>query len=111
MRKIMSTTTMQPGLAHWTADEVAECLDFGKFLEKNEANELYCDLWNSVGKAKNPTPSGGDGSNGTVEYPDARLSPDNDDKTPYWWEELTEKQQEAINNAYLREYPWEHEAA
>lgn len=56
---------MNPGLAHWTADEIAECLPISDNLSRK--------LWQFLKDAKNPTPLGGDGSNGTVEEPAGRL--------------------------------------
>ena len=47
--------------------------------------------------------AGGDGSNGTVEYPTQRLDPSNDDKAPHWWAKLTEVEQRAISLAYQEE--------
>ena len=78
-------------LETWTADEVAECLDVG--------DDIYNGLWNIVSEAENPTPLGGDGSNGTVETPDGRLSADNDDKTPHWWGKFDKEDQERIVRA------------
>lgn len=94
-----------PGiLAHWTADEVAECLPYSKHMEKAEADTLYCRLWEVLESASNKTPLGGDGTGGTVETPEERLSPDNDDKTPHWWDKLTHKQQVALTLAVKDEY-------
>lgn len=78
-------------LRHWTADEVAECLSLSK--------GLYSRLWTILSKSKNPTPLGGDGSNGTVETPDGRLDPENDDKAPHWWGDLTLQDQQEITDA------------
>lgn len=78
---------MPAKLELWTADEVAECLD-------GVPMGLYRKLWTIVSEAKNPTPLGGDGSNGTVETPDGRLSPDNDDKN--WWGKLSEEHQKIL---------------
>jgi len=77
---------MPEALEYHTADEVAECVPY-------ECEGLYRRLWEILAEAKNPTPLGGDG---TVETPDGRLDPDNDDKAPHWWGKLDSKQQRAI---------------
>ena len=79
---------MPAGLEYWTADEVAECLDYHKGLTEAEADVLYRKLWGFLAEAKNATPLGGDGSSGTVETPDGRLSLENDDKAGHWWAPL-----------------------
>lgn len=86
---------MPEGLEYWTADEVAECLYPSK--------EICAKLWSFLDDAKNPTPQGGDGSNGTVETPDMRLDLDNDDKAAHWWGRLTEDEQKLVLKAYLKE--------
>jgi len=83
-------------LEYWTADEVAECIP-------GVGNDLYRKLWRALSEAKNPTPLGGDGSNGTVEYPDGRRSPDNDDKAPHWWGELTEEERQTIVEGAIKD--------
>ena len=90
---------MPKSLELWTADEVAECLSYEKFLGKTEGSELYRKLWSFLNEAENPTPLGGDGTNGTVETPCGRLSLENDDKAGHWWNRLTEKEQSAISSA------------
>jgi len=92
-----TTIKMPEGLTYWTADEVAECLG-------GIGPDLYRRLWNILSEAKNPTPLGGDGSNGTVETPGERLDEDNDDKAPHWWGNLNETEQRAIADAYMKEY-------
>ena len=67
---------MPERLKYWTADEVAECVPFESILGKEAGDALYCKLWQILSEAKNPTPLGGDGSNGTVETPDGRLDED-----------------------------------
>lgn len=84
------------GLEYWTADEVAECLDYWKSLTREEGESLYAKLWRFLAEAKNPTPLGGDGSNGTVETPDGRLSRTNDDKVGHWWSRLNDRERAAI---------------
>jgi hypothetical protein len=90
--------TMNPALEYWTADEVAECLPL-------RDDDLYGKLWKILNDAANPTPSGGDGSDGTVEFPDARYSLDNDDKAGHWWSKLTGDEQAKINSAYEEDNP------
>ena len=89
-----TTIEMPKGLTYWTADEVAECLS-------GIGPDLYRKLWSILSDAKNPTPLGGDGSNGTVETPDGRLDEDNDDKAPHWWAKLTPAEQTTIRDAYV----------
>ena len=88
---------MPEGLKYWTADEVAECLS-------GIGPDLYRKLWDILAEAKNPTPLGGDGSNGTVETPDGRLDEDNDDKAPHWWSKLTAAEQVTIRDAYTADF-------
>ena len=89
----------------WTADEVAECLEYEKYLSKEDSTALYSKLWKFLSEAQNPTPLGGDGSNGTVEYPCGRLSPNNDDKAPHWWHRLDANEREAITKAAEAKLP------
>lgn len=96
-----SQRSMPEGLKYWTVDEVAECLNYHKHIDDHEA--LYAKLWRLLGEAQNKTPLGGDGSGGTVEYPDARDGLDNDDKMGAVWEKLTEDEQNAIVKAYEEE--------
>jgi len=79
---------MPSSLEYDTADEVAETID-----------ALYRELWRILAAAKNKTPLGGDGSNGTVETPCGRLDSDNDDKAPHWWDSLDRDFQSAIVQA------------
>ena len=92
---------MPEGLEYWTADEVAECLSFEEHLPPDYSGaSTYSKLWKFLSDAENPTPLGGDGSNGTVETPDGRLGLDNDDKPRHWWHLLVEEEQAAIAKAY-----------
>ncbi len=91
--------TMPDYLTYQTADEVAECTDYHAHLPKARADALYGFLWSTLASAKNPTPLGGDGSDGTVETPDGRLDPDNDDKAPHWWARLDADWQLALIKA------------
>lgn len=95
-----TTTTMPKGLQYWTADEVAECLEYDRYLDKQASDALYARLWNFLSEAENPTPPGGDGSEGTVEYPCGRQGLANDDKTHHWWGRLTDAERGAISQAY-----------
>lgn len=95
---------MPSELEFWTADEVAECLDYQKHLTQDEGSALYRKLWKILGEAANPTPLGGDGSNGTVETPYERLSLSNDDKAGHWWDRLKEKEQAAIAASIREKY-------
>lgn len=90
------TLNMPDQLNYWTADEVAECLSV--------SSALYLKLWSILSAAENPTPLGGDGSNGTVETPDERLDEDNDDKAPHWWVKLNNNEQREVADAYRKEY-------
>ena len=94
---------MPGGLKYWTADQAAECLSYQKHLPKDYLGgwlELYTKLWGFLDDAKNRTPLGGDGSNGTVETPDGLLDLDNDDKALHWWGKLDAIEQKAIALAY-----------
>ena len=95
---------MDDYLEFWTADEVCECLSFQKHMPEG-INRESTDrkLWSFVAEANNPTPLGGDGSDGTVETPCGRLNPDNDDKAPHWWGNLEDYEKIAINKA-IKEY-------
>jgi len=86
------------GLEMWRADEVAECLDYRRYIVDQMG--LYSKLWSFLEAAENPTPAGGDGSSGTVETPDGQLDPDNDDKAAHWWDQLTDLEAAAIVQAY-----------
>ena len=95
------------GLKSWTVDEVAECLPYEIHIadikaDKRAGDALYAKLWRLLAEAKDKTPIGGDGSDGTVEYPDARDG-DNDDKMGAVWEKLTEDEQNAIAKAFEEE--------
>lgn len=83
-------------LIYWTVDEVAECLPVSRLLGQK--------LWSLLEDAENPTPMGGDGSNGTVEDPSGRLDESNDDKLPNVWNKLTSEEQDEIVAAYAKEY-------
>lgn len=87
---------MPEGLAYWTADEVAECLGYWQHLPEERARALYGWLWRTLSDASNPTPLGGDGTNGTVETPDGRLDLDNDDKAGHWWARLDPDWRDAL---------------
>ena len=82
-----------------TADEVAECLSYHKHLTEEEGTTLYRKLYSFLSGASNPTPQGGDGSNGTVETPEDRLDSSNDDKSEHWWSRLSEREQQALTQA------------
>ena len=91
--------SMPGALEYYTADTVAECVDYHEHLSKEQARALCSKLWNFVTEAENPTPIGGDGSDGTVETPDGRLDLDNDDKAGHWWSRLDQHEKEAIAKA------------
>lgn len=84
------------GLEYWTCDEVAECL--------NVSDGLYRHLWEILSSAKVRTPVGGDGSDGTCEYPDARDGTTEDDKATQWWSMLSEAEQQEIVVAWNKEF-------
>lgn len=91
-------------IAHFTADEVAECLPYRQFLSPKQDRELYAKLWGFLNASTSKTPVGGDGTNGTVEYPEQRLDPSNTDKVPHWWNQLSQHEKEAITKAVEKEY-------
>ena len=102
---IKNETTMPDGLEYWTADEVANCFSYQDYLPADyDWKQLDNKLMGFVYAAKNATPLGGDGSNGTVETPDGRLDLDNDDKAAHWWGKLTGVEANAIAQAYAEEY-------
>lgn len=103
---------MPEGLEYYTADVVAECFNYGKRLpaEYGGWQVLHAKLWGFLADAQNPTPLGGDGSNGTVETPCGQLSLNNDDKAGHWWTRLTEVEQAAIAAAYEEMRGWSDEA-
>lgn len=93
----MSDKIKMPDLFElYTADEVSECIEYQKHLPTERASALSRALWQFLADAKNPTPLGGDGSNGTVETPGERLSLENDDKAAHWWDKLDRDWQEAL---------------
>ena len=89
------TIAMPHQIELWTADEVSECLD-------GLGDRLCSKLWGFLESSENPTPSGGDGSDGTVETPDGRLDSENDDKATNWWDKLEVEEQETIVRAVGR---------
>jgi hypothetical protein len=85
------------GLEFWSLDEVAECLSGIPIA-------LSSKLWgilNDVPKGKR-VPAGGDGSNGTIEFPP---EPDAypDTKVTSHWDKFTPEEQHLINTAYEKE--------
>ena len=68
-------------LKYWTADEVAESCTNG--------GDLYTKLYEFKNNARNPTPV-------WTQYPEDRLSLENDDKAGHWWHLLTEQEQQII---------------
>lgn len=101
----MTPINIPDSIEYLSADTVAECFSYQKYMNKSDADDLYCKLWQFVAEAENPTPLGGDGTNGTVETPEERLDPSNDDKTPHWWDRLSKEEQIAITKAVEDEYP------
>ena len=88
---------MPAGLTYWAAHQVAECVDY-------KSVGLYERLWKIQEGSDNPPPSGGDGSDGTVETPDSQLDLSNDDKPQHWWGLLAYEEQEDIATAFLKDY-------
>ena len=99
-------TPLPACLDYSTADEVAEVLPYHNYLTKEAADQLYSKLWRLWEEAENPTPAGGDGTNGTVECPEDRLDAENDDKAPHWWAQLTPQEQQAVTKAAHEEWGW-----
>jgi hypothetical protein len=91
-------------ISSWTADEVAECLPYQQFLTDTQYRSLYSKLWAFLNESTNPTPEGGDGTNGTVEYPEQRLNPSNTDKVPHWWDKLESHEQKALQQSVEKEF-------
>lgn len=101
----MAASILMPdGLEYMRADEVAECLGYSKHLPPGGGADLYSLLWKFVREASEPTPSGGDGTNGTVECRGDQMDLDNDDKAGHWWAKLDTAQQYALKLAYEAQY-------
>ena len=82
------------------ADVVAETVNYWKHLEGLEDGcgmRLYSKLWDFHNRATDPTPEGGDGSNGTVECPQD-VTPGNDTGS-HWWGVLDDDEKEALVSA------------
>jgi hypothetical protein len=97
---------MPEDLEYWTADEVAECLPYQPWLV-DRGNALYRKLWGFLVEAENAgtaTPLGGDGADGTVEYPCGRQNLENTDKARHWWARLDPAEQRAVALAYRSEF-------
>lgn len=94
----MPSLVMPSELEYYTADEVAECVPYQKHLPPEYGSWELLDwkLYSFLADAENPTPIGGDGSDGTVETPCGRMSLANDDKAMHWWGKLTRVEQQAI---------------
>lgn len=88
---------MNEGLEFWTPDEAAECLSVG--------DALYTRLWNLLEEMpeKDRKPLGGDGTNGTVEYPPEPGSYVKGSVKGIWGK-LTEAEQAELNAAYEKAY-------
>ena len=69
------TTRIPPGLANWTAYEVAEYLDFSDLGDA--ANDLYCILLNIQNQAETPN-----------------------DLAMNWWKLLSDFQRQIIRDSY-----------
>lgn len=78
------------GLELWTPDEVAECLD-------GISDPTYAELWNALGGMAETKPLGGDGSNGTVEWPEPT---ERKHSVVAIWSQLTERARSEINAAW-----------
>jgi hypothetical protein len=82
---------------YWTADEIAECQSGITPEASRELWEIQSKYFNA-GKAK---PRGGDGTNGTVEFPE--VSDHYADQPLQFWNEITELTQRNINSAFKKE--------
>lgn len=82
-----------PMAQYWTPDEIAEALG-GISLA------LTARLWELMDKMPEHKPLGGDGSNGTVEWPEPTQKRHSVEAV---WEYLTESEREAINLALTRD--------
>lgn len=83
-----------PMAQHYTPDEAAETLD-------GVSPETYARLWNLLGEMESTKPLGGDGSDGTVEWPEP-TEPDH--SLLAIWSTLTEAEQAEINDALAKAY-------
>ena len=88
-----------PPCKHTAAHVVAETWGYWQHMAKDEAWALYKKLWGFQNDASNPTPTGGDGSDGTVEDPGGTMDPANDDKMPHWWGKLTDGERKGLTLA------------
>jgi hypothetical protein len=102
----------------WMGHEVAECVNYPKFLPADYGDgtderwfELSRKLWRFTTNAERPVPSGGDGSpdaygNPTVETPDEQTDYriDSDDNAGAWWKHLTKPERVAIHEACAEEF-------
>ena len=91
-------------LKYWQAHQIAECLPYENFLDKESGDDLYVKLWNIQNNSENQTPMGGDGSNGTMETPDDLMNLEYTDKAIHFWDQLTEEEKIAILKAYDFEF-------
>ena len=89
----MPAAAIPEGLKHWTADQIAECLD-------GIADDTYRALWQITAEAQDKKPLGGDGSDGTHEWPEVTTHHGN--QPSVFWARLTEAQRENIVQAYER---------
>ena len=95
----------------WMGHEVAECVDYPKFLPEGDGELLCRKLWGFTNNALRPVPSGGDGSpdaygNPTVETPEEQRDYrwDSDDNAGAWWKHLTKAERVAIHEACAEEF-------
>lgn len=81
---------------HWTPDEVAEALD-------GISMATTARLWNLMEEhmGDDTKPLGGDGSDGTVEWPEPTEA---NHSVMAIWKYLTEEEQEEINRAFTEMY-------
>jgi hypothetical protein len=89
---------MNEALEFWTPDEAAECLS-------GISEALYARLWELLDHIPegDRKPLGGDGTNGTVEYPPEPGSY-RKGTIAALWRHLTEEQQAELNAAYEKTY-------
>ena len=94
----------------WTLDEVAECLEYYKWMRQEHGDTegrirgdaLYKKLWVFMGEVKKEdrTPLGGDGSDGTTEEPIADKA---EDALALFWDRLEEEEKTALQWAWAEE--------
>lgn len=86
-------------IAHYTADEIAETLPV-----QSETGRRLWEISNAACANGTQTPSGGDGTDGTVETPGDRIG-DFGDQGQALWDQLNSDERWDVLVSYDLEYP------